>query len=197
MGGQVSGLNIGPVHKKDVMRASIMLEHQREYATMLCFDVKVERDAQELADDLGVRVYKADIIYHLFDAFTAYMKVRAVDPPERTRSPVTPWSPRPPHPASCAHHRVRARRGSRRSRSAARPTKRRKQCSRAFWRLFRAVSSTTGTRSSLVSRSWKACSASARRSAFRLATYVCDMGYGRGPGRRGEEKESACRSALG
>jgi translation initiation factor IF-2 len=47
------------------------------YATMLCFDVKVERDAQELAEDLGVRIYTADIIYHLFDAFTAYMKVRS------------------------------------------------------------------------------------------------------------------------
>ena len=70
----MSGINIGPVHKKDVMRASIMLEHQKEYATMLCFDVKVERDAQEMADDLGVRIYTADIIYHLFDAFTAYMK---------------------------------------------------------------------------------------------------------------------------
>jgi len=71
----VSGINIGPVHKKDVMRASIMLEHAREYATMLCFDVKVERDAQELADDLGVKVFTAEIIYHLFDAFTKYMNV--------------------------------------------------------------------------------------------------------------------------
>jgi translation initiation factor 5B len=28
----VSGINIGPVHKKDVMRCSVMLEHAREYA---------------------------------------------------------------------------------------------------------------------------------------------------------------------
>ena len=42
---------------------------------MLCFDVKVDRDAQEMADDLGVRIFTADIIYHLFDQFTAYMNV--------------------------------------------------------------------------------------------------------------------------
>ena len=39
---------------------------------ILAFDVKVERDAQELADSLGVRIFCADIIYHLFDQFMAY-----------------------------------------------------------------------------------------------------------------------------
>jgi translation initiation factor 5B len=42
------------------------------YATILAFDVKIERDAQELADNLGVKIFQADIIYHLFDKFTAY-----------------------------------------------------------------------------------------------------------------------------
>ena len=37
----MSGINIGPVHKKDVIRASIMLEHRVEYAIILAFDVKV------------------------------------------------------------------------------------------------------------------------------------------------------------
>lgn len=39
---------------------------------ILAFDVKVEREAQDMADNLGVRIFAADIIYHLFDAFTAY-----------------------------------------------------------------------------------------------------------------------------
>lgn len=71
----VSGVSIGPVHKKDIVRASVMLEQDAaEYACMLCFDVKVEREAMELAEDLGVRIFQADIIYHLFDQFTAYMR---------------------------------------------------------------------------------------------------------------------------
>jgi translation initiation factor 5B len=38
----VSGISIGPVHKKDIMRASVMLERKRkEFATILAFDVKV------------------------------------------------------------------------------------------------------------------------------------------------------------
>ena len=61
------GVRIGPVVKKDVMRASTMLEHEQKYAVILAFDVKVERDAQEMADREGVKIFQADIIYHLFD----------------------------------------------------------------------------------------------------------------------------------
>ncbi|CAD7003300.1 unnamed protein product [Ceratitis capitata] len=42
------------------------------YATILAFDVKVEREAQEMADSVGVKIFQADIIYHLFDKFMAY-----------------------------------------------------------------------------------------------------------------------------
>lgn len=38
----------------------------------MAFDVKIERDAQDLADTLGVKIFQADIIYHLFDKFTAH-----------------------------------------------------------------------------------------------------------------------------
>ncbi|KAK7266172.1 hypothetical protein RIF29_18814 [Crotalaria pallida] len=69
----VSGINIGPVHKKDVMKAGVMLEKKHEYATILAFDVKVDPEARELADELGVKVFTADIIYHLFDQFNGYM----------------------------------------------------------------------------------------------------------------------------
>lgn len=69
----VSGINIGPVHKRDVTKASTMLEKSKEFATILAFDVPVEREAKELAEDAGVRIFTADIIYHLFDQFNAYM----------------------------------------------------------------------------------------------------------------------------
>ncbi|KAK4705284.1 translation initiation factor 5B, partial [Phenoliferia sp. Uapishka_3] len=68
----VSGINIGPVHRKDVMRAASMLEKAKELAVILCFDVAVDKEAEKVADELGIKIFKADIIYHLFDAFTAY-----------------------------------------------------------------------------------------------------------------------------
>ncbi|KAH7651943.1 Protein-synthesizing GTPase protein [Dioscorea alata] len=68
-----SDFSIGPVHKKDVMKASVMLERKKEFATILAFDVKVMPDARELAEESGVKIFVADIIYHLFDQFKAYI----------------------------------------------------------------------------------------------------------------------------
>lgn len=46
----------------------------RKFACILAFDVTVNKEARELAESMGVRIFSADIIYHLFDQFTAYLK---------------------------------------------------------------------------------------------------------------------------
>ncbi|KAI9789195.1 MAG: hypothetical protein M1816_006329 [Peltula sp. TS41687] len=69
----VANISIGPVYKRDVMQAGVMLEKAKEYAVMLCFDVKVDKEAQAYADDVGVKIFTANIIYHLFDDFTKHM----------------------------------------------------------------------------------------------------------------------------
>ena len=135
----VSGISIGPIHKRDIMRANVMMEkvslggavsslavrclvqpgtgaaapsagssalpasrgllgacylnghawhkHRmfspsclvpvqgtKKYACLLAFDVPVTKEAREMAESLGVRIFTADIIYHLFDQFTAYLE---------------------------------------------------------------------------------------------------------------------------
>ncbi|CAL5872737.1 uncharacterized protein PFLUO_LOCUS7004 [Penicillium psychrofluorescens] len=69
----VANISIGPVYKRDVMQAGTMLEKSKEYAVMLCFDVRVDKDAAAYAAEIGVKIFTADIIYHLFDDFTAHM----------------------------------------------------------------------------------------------------------------------------
>ena len=51
-----------------------MLERKKEYATILAFDVKVTPEAREYAEEVGVKIFMADIIYHLFDQFKAYIE---------------------------------------------------------------------------------------------------------------------------
>lgn len=70
----VANVGIGPVFKRDVMQCGIMLEKSPEFAVMLCFDVKVDKEAQAYADEQGIKIFTADIIYHLFDSFTAHIK---------------------------------------------------------------------------------------------------------------------------
>lgn len=71
----VFDVGIGEVHKKDVKKASIMKEKKRpEFAVILCFDVKVNHEANLQAAHDGVQIFTADIIYHLFDKFKSYME---------------------------------------------------------------------------------------------------------------------------
>ncbi|GMS87839.1 hypothetical protein PENTCL1PPCAC_10014, partial [Pristionchus entomophagus] len=67
-----SNVNIGPVHKRDVQKAAVMMEHNAEYTCILAFDVRVEKDAQQFADHEGVKIFRADIIYHLENNFLKY-----------------------------------------------------------------------------------------------------------------------------
>ena len=59
----VSGINIGPVHKKDVMRCATVLEKAKELACILCFDVPVDKDAERLADELGIKLFRGKSRY--------------------------------------------------------------------------------------------------------------------------------------
>uniref|UniRef100_A0A6G3ME35 Eukaryotic translation initiation factor 5B n=1 Tax=Henneguya salminicola TaxID=69463 RepID=A0A6G3ME35_HENSL len=68
------GINIGPVHKRDVINSMTMLEHNPMYAVILAFDVKIDTEAQLLANKNGVKIFTAPIIYHLYDQYIAYEK---------------------------------------------------------------------------------------------------------------------------
>jgi translation initiation factor 5B len=54
----VSGINIGPVHKKDVRRVMPQLERAQEMACILCFDVPVDKEAEKLAEEVGIKLFK-------------------------------------------------------------------------------------------------------------------------------------------
>ncbi|KAL5962597.1 Eukaryotic translation initiation factor 5B [Taenia solium] len=68
-----SGISIGTVHKKDVMKASIMVERDKKWAVILAFDVKVDRDAQKMANEVGVQIFTEDIIYRLQTRMKEYV----------------------------------------------------------------------------------------------------------------------------
>ncbi|KAF2967312.1 hypothetical protein GQX73_g6282 [Xylaria multiplex] len=70
----VANVGIGPVFKRDVMQCGTMLEKSPDYAVMLCFDVKVDKEAQAYAEENNIKIFTADIIYHLFDSFTKHME---------------------------------------------------------------------------------------------------------------------------
>lgn len=75
----VCSVNIGPVHKKDLMKAMKSLVGtsagaNKEYACLLAFDVKIMPDATAFAEENNIKVFSAKIIYHLFDEFKLYVE---------------------------------------------------------------------------------------------------------------------------
>jgi len=72
----VGSINIGPVHRSDVVKASVNLDKgkRKEFGCILAFDVPVDRDAKTEAAKTGVRIFTAEIIYHLFDQFTKFLE---------------------------------------------------------------------------------------------------------------------------
>lgn len=69
------GWSLGTVHKKEVMRASVMLEHKPEYAVILAFNVTISPDAQQYADQEGVQIFQEEIIYQLEERFLDHLEL--------------------------------------------------------------------------------------------------------------------------
>lgn len=55
------------------MKASIMVDRDKKWAVILAFDVKVDKDAQKMANEVGVQIFTANIIYHLQTRMEEYV----------------------------------------------------------------------------------------------------------------------------
>lgn len=89
----VGAINIGPVHRNDLIRASVNLTKgkRKEFGTILAFDVPVDREIRLEAAKMGVKIFTADIIYHLFDQFTKYVdEIKAAEKKEAEARVVFP-----------------------------------------------------------------------------------------------------------
>eukprot|EP01063_Lacrimia_lanifica_P017940 TRINITY_DN24919_c0_g1_i1.p1 TRINITY_DN24919_c0_g1~~TRINITY_DN24919_c0_g1_i1.p1 ORF type:complete len:860 (+),score=419.18 TRINITY_DN24919_c0_g1_i1:58-2580(+) len=81
----VSTVGVGEVNKKDVMRVVGIKEKNPKYAVMLCFDVNITKEANQVAEKEDIKIFTADIIYNLQDKFKAYLVKWAADQAERMK----------------------------------------------------------------------------------------------------------------
>jgi translation initiation factor 5B len=66
--------DVGDVSKRDITEAAVVKEREPLYGVILAFNVKVLPDAQEEAKDRKVPIFKHNIIYHLIDDYTGWLK---------------------------------------------------------------------------------------------------------------------------
>lgn len=68
----ISSVGVGHLTKKDITKISVMNEKAPEYSTVLCFDIKIDKEIEEYAVLKRVKIFNYKIIYNLIDAFEKY-----------------------------------------------------------------------------------------------------------------------------
>ncbi len=66
--------DVGDVSKRDITEATVVKENEPLYGVILAFNVKILPDAQEEAKDRKVQIFQRNIIYHLIDDYTQWLK---------------------------------------------------------------------------------------------------------------------------
>lgn len=76
---EIAAVGLGNLQKKDVTKIQIIHSKNnnplKEHLTILAFDVKINHEAQACADENSIKIFTADIIYHLFDNYIEYEKI--------------------------------------------------------------------------------------------------------------------------
>ena len=70
----VGNIALGPIHKKHMSHSLLMKKKNPKYACILAFDVELDNDSRIYAEKEGIKIIRADIIYHLFENFTKHLK---------------------------------------------------------------------------------------------------------------------------
>ena len=74
----IAAVGLGHLQKKDVLKLNTIHAKNeniyKENLTILAFDIKVHPEAKQYAEDNDIKIFSADIIYHLFDSYVAYEK---------------------------------------------------------------------------------------------------------------------------
>lgn len=70
---------VGQISKKDITEAVAVRDYDPYNACVLGFNVKILPDAQEEANNQGIRIFQNDVIYRLLDDFKEYYDKRKED----------------------------------------------------------------------------------------------------------------------
>lgn len=70
---KIGGYKIGPITKSTIQNTAIINEKNMDYNVILVFDLDVSEESHQESKKYNIKIFEADIIYHLFTQFTKYM----------------------------------------------------------------------------------------------------------------------------
>jgi translation initiation factor 5B len=66
--------DVGDVSKRDITEAAVVKQREPLYGAILAFNVRTLPDAEEEANSRGIPIFQHNVIYHLIDSYTQWMK---------------------------------------------------------------------------------------------------------------------------
>lgn len=83
--------DVGDISKRDVFEASVVKEHDPLFGAILAFGVRVLPDAEQEAENKGIKIFLEKIIYHVIDNYLTWFKgVREAEATQKFETLVTP-----------------------------------------------------------------------------------------------------------
>ncbi|VVU95735.1 Elongation factor Tu GTP binding domain [seawater metagenome] len=69
----IKGVSIGPLHKKDITKASTNLTtNYPQYAVILAFNIKISKEMELLANKQGLKIIPGEIVYNIVDGYKKF-----------------------------------------------------------------------------------------------------------------------------
>jgi translation initiation factor 5B len=84
----VCAVGIGPVYRKDLLQIQNIAQRNPKYAVVLAFNVEISPEATQFAHENGIKIFQAEIIYHLTDMYEQYLMDLKIKEKEAARSQV-------------------------------------------------------------------------------------------------------------
>jgi translation initiation factor 5B len=66
--------DVGDVSKRDVVEAKVVRDNEPLFGVVLAFNVRVLPDAEDEADDYGIKIFQSNLIYHLIEDFVGWVR---------------------------------------------------------------------------------------------------------------------------
>lgn len=83
--------DVGDISKRDIFEASVVKEHDPLFGAILAFGVRVLPDAEQEAENKGIKIFLEKIIYHVIDNYLTWFKgVREAEAAQKFETLVTP-----------------------------------------------------------------------------------------------------------
>jgi translation initiation factor aIF-2/yIF-2 len=72
----VRQIHVGPIRKSDVVKVGVYRQREEDsqkiWATILAYDVAVDKEARYLAEQQGIKILESNLIFHLCNAFVEW-----------------------------------------------------------------------------------------------------------------------------